>query len=53
VHLPSTCTSFAGLDEAQQIIGAFIARYNAEWLIARLGHRTPAPARAAALARAA
>ena len=28
----------------------FIARYNAEWLIERLGHRTPAAARAAALA---
>lgn len=29
---------------------AIIARYNAEWLIERLGHRTPAAARAAARA---
>jgi putative transposase len=44
---------FASLEEAQRIIGEFIARYNAEWLIERLGHRTPAQARAAALAKAA
>jgi hypothetical protein len=31
-------------------IGEFIARYDAEWLIERLGHRTPSAARAAALA---
>ncbi len=30
---------FASLEEAQRIIGEFIARYNAEWLIERLGHR--------------
>ena len=41
---------FQTLAEAQRIIGEFIARYNAEWLIERLGHRTPADARAAALA---
>ena len=41
---------FQTLAEAQRIIGAFIARYNAEWLIERLGHRTPSAARAAALA---
>jgi transposase InsO family protein len=41
---------FTSLTEARAIIGAFIARYNAEWLIERLGHRTPAAARAAALA---
>jgi hypothetical protein len=28
------------LEEAQRIIGEFIGRYNAEWLIERLGHRT-------------
>ena len=37
---------FRSLEEARQIIGAFIARYNAEWLIERLGYRTPAQARA-------
>jgi transposase InsO family protein len=37
---------FPSLPEAR----AIIARYNAEWLIERLGHRTPAAARAAALA---
>ena len=41
---------FQNLAEAQRIIGEFITRYNAEWLIERLGHRTPAAARAAALA---
>ncbi len=41
---------FTSLTEARTIIGAFIARYNAEWLIERLGHRTPAAARAAARA---
>ena len=37
---------FKTLEEARQIIGEFIARYNAEWLIERLGYRTPAQARA-------
>ena len=44
---------FESLEEVRRIIGEFIARYNAEWLIERLGHRTPAQARAEALARAA
>jgi transposase InsO family protein len=44
---------FASLEEAEQIIGEFIARYNAEWLIERLGHRTPAQARAEARRKAA
>ena len=44
---------FASLEEAHRIIGHFIARYNAEWLIERLGHRTPAQARAEAMAKAA
>lgn len=34
---------FQTLAEAQRIIGEFIARYNAEWLIERLGHRTHSP----------
>jgi transposase InsO family protein len=44
---------FESLEEARRLIGEFIARYNAEWLIERLGHRTPAQARAEALARVA
>jgi transposase InsO family protein len=44
---------FASLEEARQVIGAFIQRYNTAWLIARLGYRTPAAARAAAWAEAA
>jgi len=44
---------FASLPEAQRIIGEFIARYNAEWLIERLGCRTPTQARADAQRRAA
>jgi hypothetical protein len=35
---------------SRAIIGAFIARYNADWLIECLGHRTPAAAGAAARA---
>jgi len=44
---------FQSLTEARRIIGEFIARYNTAWLIERLGHRTPAQARADALGRAA
>ena len=44
---------FQSLEEARRIIGEFIARYNTEWLIERLGHRTPAQARADAQRRAA
>ena len=44
---------FQSLAEAERIIGEFIARYNAEWLIERLGYRTPAQARADAQRRAA
>jgi len=43
---------FATLDEARVIIDGFIARYNTEWLIERLGHRTPAVARQELLAAA-
>jgi transposase InsO family protein len=44
---------FRTLEDARQVIAEFIARYNAEWLIERLGHRTPAQARADAQRRAA
>jgi putative transposase len=44
---------FESLEQARAIIGAFIERYNHEWLIERLGHRTPAQARVDALGRAA
>jgi putative transposase len=37
---------FQTLEEARRVIAAFIARYNHEWLIERLGYRTPAQARA-------
>ena len=41
---------FSSLAEAGEIIGEFIERYNTQWLIQRLGHQTPAAARAAAMA---
>ena len=44
---------FRDLEEARRIITEFIARYNTEWLIERLGHRTPVQARADARRRAA
>ena len=44
---------FRNLEEARRIIIEFIARYNTEWLIERLGHRTPAQARADARRKAA
>lgn len=44
---------FSTLEEARAIIADFIARYNREWLIARLGYRTPSEARTAAWAEAA
>src|ERR1051326_356709 len=36
---------FRDLEEARTVIGAFIARYNTEWIVERLGYRTPAQAR--------
>ena len=36
---------FETLEEARQVIGAFIERYNREWLLERHGHRTPAAVR--------
>jgi transposase InsO family protein len=44
---------FDSLAQARAIVAAFIERYNREWLIERLGHRTPAEARADATRRAA
>ena len=44
---------FRDLEEARSIIGAFIERYNAEWIVERLGYRTPAQARREALPEAA
>lgn len=44
---------FESLEQARAIIAAFIERYNTQWLIERLGHRTPAQARAEAARRAA
>jgi len=44
---------FRDLEEARETIGAFIARYNAEWIVERLGYRTPAQARRDALQEAA
>jgi transposase InsO family protein len=44
---------FESLAQARQIIAAFITRYNHEWLIERLGHRSPAQVRATALRSAA
>lgn len=40
---------FQSLAEAREIIAAFLRRYNTEWLIERLGYRTPAQARADAV----
>ncbi len=37
---------FQTLEEARRVIAEFITRYNREWLIGRLGYRTPAQARA-------
>lgn len=36
---------FETLEEARQVIGEFIERYNKAWLIERLGHRTPTEVR--------
>ncbi len=43
---------FDSLEEAREIIGTFIGRYNHHWLIERLDHRTPAVARRELLAAA-
>ncbi len=43
---------FGSLEQAHAIIAAFIERYNHEWLIERLGYRTPADVQAVASAAA-
>ena len=44
---------FESLDEARAIIGAFIQRYNEQWILERHGYRTPADVRRSALDEAA
>ena len=44
---------FHSLEEARDVIGDFIERYNQEWLLERHGHRTPADVRQELLQRAA
>lgn len=44
---------FATLEEARQVIGEFIERYNREWLLERHGYRTPAEVRRALTRQAA
>jgi len=44
---------FATLDEARQVIGAFIERYNQAWLLERHGYRTPTEVRRALTRQAA
>ena len=50
---PKSATRFESLEEARQIIGAFIRRYNAEWILERFAYRTPAAVRRSFLKRAA
>lgn len=40
------CHRFKNLEEARGVIGQFIERYNREWLIERLGYRSPLEVRA-------
>jgi transposase InsO family protein len=40
---------FETLEQARQIVSEVTGRYNTQWLIERLGHRTPAQVRAEAL----
>ncbi len=44
---------FATLEEARQVIGEFVERYNREWLLERHGYRTPAEVRRALTRQAA
>ncbi len=44
---------FQTLEEARQVIGEFIERYNQEWLLERHGHRTPTDVRRALTKKAA
>ena len=38
---------FQTIDEVRDAVRAFVARYNAEWLIEKNGYRSPAQMRAA------
>ena len=38
---------FQTIDDVRDAVRAFVARYNAEWLIEKNGHRSPADRRAA------
>ena len=44
---------FDSLEEARQIIGAFVSRYNGQWLLERHGYLTPTEARRALVQEAA
>ena len=44
---------FATLDEARQVIGEFIERYNRQWVLERHGYRTPTEVRASLTRQAA
>jgi putative transposase len=44
---------FRNLDEVRQLVGAFIRRYNAEWLVEKLGFQSPQQARSCIEVRAA
>lgn len=38
---------FRNSEEVRQAVGAFVARYNAEWLVEKLGYKSPSAAREA------
>ncbi len=44
---------FESLEQAREIIGDFIQRYNTQWLLERHGHRTPAEVRESTVGTAA
>jgi hypothetical protein len=48
--LPLYLHRFQSLAKARWTIGEFIARYNTDWLIERLGHQTSMAARVATMA---
>jgi len=47
------CRHFATIEEARLAVDEFIAAYNAEWILARHGYRTPSEVRAAFMKAAA
>jgi hypothetical protein len=44
---------FADLEEARRVIGAFVERFNHQWLLERHAYQTPAAVRTSSLAKAA